>query len=332
MGSCLSWDSSNTANDSFSSLGNLTDHWGMNESFYDDMLDYDDLDLGASAPCRSCALLDASSLPFFIVASVLGILASAAVLLELFRPLSGWRVLAGRPLLAQLAVGCTLFCVVLPLMAPGLGFAFSTSLCQVAHLGWYSAAFAQALLIALLACLGPKLGAVQTPRLTLGLPLGLWLVAILLGLPIALSSKTPQGHCALNLATGPLYAFHVVTCFTIFLLLPLGLLGVKVVKKVLGRGPCPQVDVLWVWFLFWGPHGVVLGMETLVKFRVVLLSVCSIQQALDLLLHLAQALAILHCVATPMLLAFYCHRATRPAPLPIPEGPTSYLEPPAGKS
>ncbi|KAG8509831.1 Atypical chemokine receptor 1 [Galemys pyrenaicus] len=121
--------------------GNLTkaalgdELWNdMNDSYGE--IDYDDLGLESSAPCHSCNLLDESSLPFFLLASILGILASGAVLFALFRPLFHWQHCADRPVLAQLAVGSALFSIVLPILAPGLHGADSALLCHLAHLVW----------------------------------------------------------------------------------------------------------------------------------------------------------------------------------------------------
>ncbi|XP_004688132.2 PREDICTED: atypical chemokine receptor 1 [Condylura cristata] len=296
--------------------------------------DYNDSGLELSAPCHSCNLLDESSLPFFLLASILGILASGTVLFALFRPLFHWQHCADRPVLAQLAVGSALFSIVLPILAPGLRGADSDPLCHMALLIWYGSAFAQALLIGCRACLGPKLGAGRVPRLTVMLTVGLWGAAVLLGLPITLAGGNSEGLCTISRGWGPLQAVHTAACFAIFIVLPLGLLGAKGLKKALDRGPCPWVDVLWAWFIFWWPHGVLLGLDSLVRSRVLLLSTCTAQQALDLLLHLAEALAILHCVATPLLLALSCHQATSNVlpSLPVPVGQSSHPNTLGGKS
>lgn len=295
--------------------------------------DYSEID--AAAPCRSCQLLDESSLPFYILASVLGILASAAVLFALLRPLSHRQLCPGRQiLLTQIAVGTTLFSITVPILAPGLSGAHNTYLCHLAHLVWYGSAFAQALLVACHACLGPKLDAGQASRLILGLTVGLWGLAILLALPVTLASDTSSGFCFLSSSPGVLKFLHIASCFAVFVLLPLGLLGAKGLKRVLGRGPCPWVDILWLWFIFWWPCGVFWGLDFLLRSRFLVLSSCLTQQALDLLLHLAEVLAILHCVAMPLLLALFCHRATRRAvpSLALPARRSSPLDTLGGKS
>ncbi|XP_037360373.1 atypical chemokine receptor 1 [Talpa occidentalis] len=334
MGNCQPRvDSSAFVDRNFSQETLGDDIWeDMNISY--DKTDYDDLGLESSAPCHSCNLLDESSLPFFLLASILGILASGAVLFALLRPLFHWQHCADRPVLAQLAVGSALFSIVLPILAPGLGGADSGPLCHLAHLVWYGSAFAQALLIGCRACLGPTLGAGRVPGLTLMLTVGLWGAAILLALPISLVSGSSQGLCTLSRGWGTLQAIHLAACFAIFILLPLGLLGAKGLKKALNRGPCPWVDVLWAWFIFWWPHGVVLVLDSLVRSRAFLLSSCLAQQALDLLLHLAEAVAILHCVATPLLLALSCHQAASSVlpSLPLPVGQSSHQNTLGGKS
>ncbi|KAB1260388.1 Atypical chemokine receptor 1 [Camelus dromedarius] len=298
--------------------------------------DYNLSDLEAAAPCHSCTLLDHSSLPFFILASVLGILAGGAVLYALLRPLFHWQLYWDRAVLVQVAVGSVLFSIMVPIQAPGLSGAFITSLCHVAHLVSYSSAFAQALLIGCHACLGPKLDASQVPGLRLGLPVGLWGAAALLSLPVTLASDTSQGLCTLTFSGewGVLRHINAAACFALFSLLPLGLLGAKGLKKVLGRGPCPWVDILWAWFIFWWLQGLILGLDSLVRSKALVLSACLAQQALDVLLDLAKALTMLHCVATPLLLARLCYQATHSASptLPLSARQPSHLDALGGKS
>ncbi|XP_039695953.1 atypical chemokine receptor 1 [Pteropus medius] len=332
MGNCLyRVDSSSAAGNlsNFSFEDEFWDEWNKSDEYDDDYTGFE-----AAAPCHSCNLLDESSLPFYIFISVLGVLASGAVLFALLRPLFHWQLCPGRPILVQLAVGSTLFSIVVPILAPGLRGTHQTHLCHLARLVWYGSAFAQALLIGCHACLGPKLGAGQVPGLTLGVTVGLWVVAALLGLPVTLASEISSGLCTLTSRRVILQFMHTAACFAIFILLPLGLLGAKGLKKVLGRGPCPWVDILWIWFIFWWPHGVLRGLDSLVRSSFLILSSCLVQQTLDLLLDLAEALAILHCVATPLLLALFCHQATRTSlsSLPLPARQSSHLDNLGGKS
>ncbi|KAL2771478.1 atypical chemokine receptor 1 isoform b [Daubentonia madagascariensis] len=330
MGNCLHQVEPSLSSENSSQLEFEDYFWNYSDYGNDSFkgLDYNS-SLEAAAPCHSCNLLDNSSLPFFILASVLGILASGAMLFALLRPLFHWQLCPSRPILVQLAVGSALFSIVVPILGPGLSSAPSTTLCRLGYCVWYGSAFAQALLIACHACLGPKLGAGQVPGLTLGLTVGLWGVATLLALPITLASGTSHGLCTLISSRDLkiLQFIHTADCLVIFVLLPLGLLSTKGLIKALGRGPGPWVDILWAWFIFWWPHGVLLGLETLVRFRFLLLPTCLAQQVLDLLLNLAEALAILHCVAAPLLLALFCHQATRTSlpSLPLPASWSSHL-------
>lgn len=310
MGNCLySVDFSTAENSSASPFeGNFSIEW--NYSYGDG--DYNGLD--AAAPCYSCKLLDRSSLPFFVLTGVLGILLSAAVLFALLRPLFDWQLCPGRQVLIQLAAGSALFSVVVPILTPGLSGAHNTYLCHLAHLVWYGSAFAQALLIGCRACLGPRLGAGRVPGFTLRLTVGLWGVAFLLGLPLTLATDTSNGLCNLSLSQGAVRILHTAACFSVFVLLPLCLLGAKGLTKALGRGPYPWVDILWLWFAFWWLHGVLWGLDSLVRFRLLVLSSCPIQKTLDLLLQLGEALAMLHCVAAPLLLALSCRQAIRTFP------------------
>lgn len=315
-------------------------HFAFDDDFSEDWNasygpeDYSYSGMEAAAPCYSCGLLAASALPFYVLASVLGALASAAVFFALLRPRSRWRLLPGWPVLAQVAAGSALFSLAVPLLAPGLSTAHHAPLCHLARGVWHSAAFAQALLISGRACLGPRLGADRTPRLALGLAVGLWGVAVLLGLPVTLATDTSHGLCTLTFQPGSLQIVHTATCVVIFVLLPLGLLGAKGLTKGLGRGPCPWADVLWLWFVFWWPHGVLQGLDSLVRSKVFVWSSCAVQQAVDQLLDLAEALAILHCVATPLLLAVLWRQATRASSLslPLPGSPNAHLDALGGKS
>ncbi|XP_068822828.1 atypical chemokine receptor 1 [Capricornis sumatraensis] len=330
MGNCLY----RVADDNSTRLAFKEEDWReFSEDYYPD---YNETDVEAAAPCHSCPLLDYSSLPFFILVSVLGILASGTVLYALLRPLFRWQLYQDRPTLVQLAVGSALFSIVVPILARGLSGALITSLCHLAQLVAYGSAFAQALLIGYHACLGPQLGAGQVPGLRLGITVGLWGVAALLSLPVMLGSDTSQGLCIVTFSGKweMLRYIHTAACFVIFVLLPLGLLGTKGLKMVLGRAPCPWVDGLWVWFIFWWPQGMALGLDTLVRSRAIVLSTCPVQQALDMLLDVAEALAILHCVATPLLLAWVCYKATHTSPpsLPLPTTQTSHLDTLGGKS
>uniref|UniRef100_UPI001E1B242E atypical chemokine receptor 1 n=1 Tax=Jaculus jaculus TaxID=51337 RepID=UPI001E1B242E len=279
----------------------------------------DDYSMDLAAPCHSCHLLDESSLPFFILTSVLGVLASGAVLFALLRPLFHWQICPGWPILAQLAVGSALFSTAVPILAPGLSNAHNSALCGLGYWVWYSSAFAQALIIGCYSCMKPKLGAGQIPSLTLRLTVGLWGVAALLGLPITFATDTHNGLCTLasSRGLGALKSTHAAICFTIFTLLPVGILVAKGLIKALGMGPAPWVSILWVWYIFWLPHGVVLVFDTLVSSKVLLLPTCPAQQSLDITLHLAEALAMVHCVAAPMLLALLFHQTTHTS-LPSP--------------
>lgn len=55
----------------------------------------------------------------------------------------------------------------------------------------------------------------------------------------------------------------------------------------------------------------VLLFDALVRSKIVLLPSCPSQQILDVMLNLAEVLAVLHCVATPLVLALFCHQTTR---------------------
>ncbi|EGV93425.1 atypical chemokine receptor 1 [Cricetulus griseus] len=283
---------------------------------YEDNATYEVMDnfsIGAAAPCYSCNLLDSSSLPFFILTSVLGVLASGTVLFAILKPLSHWQICPSWPILAQLAVGSGLFSFAVPVLAPGLNTAHSTGLCFLGYWIWYTSAFAQALLIGCYACLTPRLGIGQIRSHTLGLTVGLWGAALLLGLPVTLASDVYNGLCTLasNKHLEALKFTHSAICFTIFTVLPLALLAAKGVKKALSKGPGPWVSVLWIWFIFWWPHGMVLLYDAFVRSKTVHLQSCQSQKILDVMLNLAEALAVLHCVATPLLLALFCYQTTR---------------------
>uniref|UniRef100_A0A8I6AQG3 Atypical chemokine receptor 1 n=1 Tax=Rattus norvegicus TaxID=10116 RepID=A0A8I6AQG3_RAT len=109
---------------------------------YEDNASYeltDDYNLTGAAPCYSCNLLDSSSLPFFILTSVLGLLASGGILFTILRPFFHWQICPSWPILAQLAVGSALFSISVTILAPGLYSAHSTALCNLGY--WESGNF-----------------------------------------------------------------------------------------------------------------------------------------------------------------------------------------------
>ncbi|KAK7806069.1 hypothetical protein U0070_004777 [Myodes glareolus] len=303
---------------------------------YDSTDSYDNYSIEAAAPCHSCNLLDNSSLPFFILTSFLGLLASGAVLFVILKPLSHWRICPSWPILAQLAIGSALFSTAVPVLAPGLNHSHSTVLCFLGYWVWYTSAFAQALLIGCYACLNPRLSIGQIHGLTLGLTVGLWGAAALLGLPVTMASDVYNGVCTLApvRALEALKFTHSAICFTIFTVLPLALLAAKGLKKALSKEPGPWVSVLWVWFIFWWPHGMVLIFDALVRSKIVLLETCLYQKILDVMLNLAEALAVLHCVATPLLVALFCYQTTRRSlpSLSLPTRQSSLVDALSGKS
>lgn len=295
-----------------------------------------DYSLTPAAPCYSCNLLDRSSLPFFMLTSVLGMLASGSILFAILRPFFHWQICPSWPILAELAVGSALFSIAVPILAPGLHSAHSTALCNLGYWVWYTSAFAQALLIGCYACLNPRLNIGQLRGFTLGLSVGLWGAAALLGLPVALASDAYNGFCTFPSSRDmeALKYMHYAICFTIFTVLPPTLLAAKGLKIALSKGPGPWVSVLWIWFIFWWPHGMVLIFDALVRSKIVLLYTCQSQKILDAMLNVTEALSMLHCVATPLLLALFCHQTTRRSlsSLSLPTRQASQMDALAGKS
>lgn len=309
----------------------------LDEDLYNASYEYtNDYSLMPAAPCYSCNLLDRSSLPFFMLTSVLGVLASGSILFAILRSFFHWQICPNWPILAQVAVGSALFSTAVPILAPGLYNAHSTALCNLGYWVWYTSAFAQALLIGCYACLNPKLNVGQVPGLTLGLSVGLWGAAALLGLPIALASDTYSGLCTFPSSrdTEALKYTHCAICFTIFTVSPLVLLAAKGLKIALSKGPGPWVSVLWIWFIFWWPHGMVLILDALVRSKTILLHTCQSQRILDAMLNVAEALSMLHCVTTPLLLALFCHQTTRRSlpSLSLPARQASQMDTLVGKS
>ncbi|XP_028640471.1 atypical chemokine receptor 1 [Grammomys surdaster] len=307
--------------------------------FYEDNASYEflsDYNLTEAAPCYSCNLLDSSSLPFFILTSVLGMLASGGILFTILRPFFHWQICPSWPILAQLAAGSALFSVAVPILTPGLYSAHSTALCSLGYWVWYTSAFAQALLIGCYACLNPRLNIGQFPGLTLAVSVGLWGAAALLGIPVALASDVYNGLCTFPFYsdTEALKYTHSAICFIIFTVLPLTLLAAKGLKTALSKGPGPWVSVLWIWFIFWWPHGVVLIFDALVRSKIMLLHTCQSQKILDAMLNVAEALSMLHCVATPLLLALFCHQTTSKflPSLSLPARQASQMDALVGKS
>lgn len=305
MGNCLYPAESGLPNPQNWTIEDLD---GELDSLWNDSYQYTDEDLVYAAPCRSCTLLDSSSLPFFALTSALGILGGGALLFILLKPLACWHLCLGRIILAQLAGGSTLFSIVLPILAPGLKPIPGTTLCSLGHGLWYASAFAQALLVCVHASLDPELH----QRWLLKLSLALWGVALLMALPVTLASDVISGLCTLSFSHDVWVwcMIHIVVCIAIFLILPLALVGGWVVQRLRGGQLRPRANVLWVWFLFWWLHAVVMGSDALVRSEVLVINECFTQQTLDVLLDSAKILGILHCLATPFLLALFCHSVT----------------------
>ncbi|XP_027695900.1 atypical chemokine receptor 1 [Vombatus ursinus] len=307
MGNCLHRADSGLRNSENWTINVLDDEW---DALWNETYNYTDADLDLAAPCRSCSLLDRSSLPFFALTSALGILGGGALLFVLLKPLACWQLCPGRTILAQVAGGSTLFSIVLPILAPGLNPSPHIALCCLGHGLWYASAFAQALLVCVHAYLGPEL----RQSWLLKLSLALWGVALLMALPVALASDVTSGLCTLLFShdVWVWYVVHIVVCIAIFLILPLGLVGGWIVRRVRGGGPRPRANVLWAWFLFWWLHAVAMGFDALVRSNALVINECFAQQTLDFLLDSAKILGILHCLATPFLLALFCHCVTWP--------------------
>ncbi|XP_043856716.1 atypical chemokine receptor 1 [Dromiciops gliroides] len=305
MGNCLHRAESRLQNiESWTIDGSEYDWNSWNETF-----NYTDDDVNSAAPCHSCVLLDSSSLPFFALFSALGMLGGGTLLFGLLKPLGCWHLCPGRTILAQMAGGSTLFSIVLPILAPGLNPTPGTTLCWLGHGLWYASAFAQALLLCVHACLGPKLH----QSWILKLSLALWGVALLMALPVTLASDVSSGLCTLSFSPKVWVwsVIHIVVCIAVFFILPLGLVGGWVVWWVRGGGPRPQATVLWIWFLFWWLHAVAMGFDALVRSDALVITECFAQQTLDFLLDSAKILGVLHCLATPLLLVLFCHHVTR---------------------
>ncbi|XP_001379721.2 atypical chemokine receptor 1 [Monodelphis domestica] len=304
MGNCLHRAESGPQNSENWTFSSSEDYdWSLNYTY-----NYTDDDLNMAAPCRSCVLLDDTSLPFFAITSALGILGGGILLFALLKPLACWNLCPDRTILAQLAGGSTLFSIVLPILAPGWNPALDTVVCCMAHGLWYASAFAQALLVCAYSCLGPELN----QSWLLKLSLAVWSVALLMALPVTLASDVVSGFCILPISNDEWVWpwIHIVACIVIFLILPLGLVQGWAIQRVKGRGSGPWANVLWVWFLFWWLHAIMIGLDALVRTENLSMHTCFAQQTLDFLLQSARILGILHCLATPLLLALFCHRAT----------------------
>ncbi|KAM9001434.1 atypical chemokine receptor 1 [Sarcophilus harrisii] len=307
MGNCLHRAGSKLQISENLTINGLEEEW---DALWNDTYNYTDADLDLAAPCRSCLLLDSSSLPFFALTSALGILAGGALLFVLLKPLVCQHLCPGRAILAQVAGGSTLFSIVLPILAPGLNPTPDIILCSVGHGLWYASAFAQALLLCVHIWLGPKL----PQRWLLKLSLTLWGLALLMALPVALASDVTTGVCTLSFSPDVWVwcVIHIVVCIAIFFILPLSLVGAWVVQRIRGGRSGPWAKVLWVWFLFWWLHAVVMGSDILVRSDALVIKTCFVQQTLDFLLDSAKILGILHCLVTPLLLALFCHYVTWP--------------------
>ncbi|NXP05507.1 ACKR1 protein, partial [Thinocorus orbignyianus] len=210
-----------------------------------------------------------------------------------------------RALVAQLAVGMGLFAALLPPVAVGIGqgWRLGAGLCSLTHLLWHWSLFAQGLLVGSSSC--STIWCRWDPR-SRRLAVALWVWALLLAMPVALTSGTvasPKPSCLRWRVDvlSPAYLLHLALCLCLFLLLPAVLLVAAVAMPRLRAGWQPGIGASWLFFGLWVPYGVGLAVDFLLRARLLQPS-CGTFEHFDFVLGLSEGLGVLHCCLGPLAL------------------------------
>ncbi|KAM6331033.1 atypical chemokine receptor 1 [Alca torda] len=273
-----------------------------------DVTSYDDgngtfLDYGA-VPCHNeyCPLFQRVAPTFLAVTCAAAALATGALLVALAKRPHAWGWPQSRALVAQLAAGMGLFAALLPPVAVGIGqgWRLGTGLCSLTHLLWHWSLFAQGLLVASGSC--STAWCRWDPR-SRRLAVAVWAGALLLATPVALTSGTvasPVTSCVRRSVAvlSPAYLLHLSFCLCLFLLLPAGLLVATLAVPRLRAGWQPGLGASWLFFGLWLPYGVGLGVDFLLRARL-LPPGCGTFERFDYALGLGEGLGVLHCCLGP---------------------------------
>ncbi|XP_063002246.1 atypical chemokine receptor 1 [Elgaria multicarinata webbii] len=293
MGNCINLDKNLTHTLDFTDLdwedlfGNFTENYGEGD------------DYTCTEPCQYtyCSVFSSSIPAFLAVAGTLGLLCNMALVITLAKyPLFWGKRHAGKTKIFLMATAAAVFGAVLPFLAVemGPGQIFGDNFCPVARALKYGCVFAQGLLVAGSAW---KMSW-RFPGLLL--PIVLWLVGFLCGIPAGISSST--GEFCIPSQEVELYPWslaHTIICLVVFVILPLAMILVKAVLK--WDGYSSPIDVTWLFYLFWVPYGVALILGEL-RQKDLVICMCHFQERLDYFLGLSEGLGILHCCLCPVLI------------------------------
>ncbi|NXX74195.1 ACKR1 protein, partial [Urocolius indicus] len=271
----------------------------MGNLSYDDsnitILEYD------AVPCHNqyCDLFQHVAPTFLALTCAAATLGSGALLVALARLPHAWGWPQSRALVAQLAVGMSLFAALLPLVAMGIGqgWRLGTGLCRLTHLLWHWSLFAQGLLVASGSC--STIWCRWDPR-SRRVAVAVWAAALLLATPAALASGTVEMSCIRRSADilSPAYLLHLALCLCLFLLLPAVLLVAVLALPQLRAGSKPGIGVSWLFFVLWVPYSVGLAVDFLLHTQL-LQPTCSTFEHFDFMLGLSEGLGLLHCCLGP---------------------------------
>ncbi|XP_060614516.2 atypical chemokine receptor 1 [Anolis sagrei] len=297
MGNCIHANKSRVTTLDFEEFEDLLANFTSNYT-YDEYPSYDGI---LPEPCQFTYCLNflSSILALLVVISLLGLVSSLALGLSLAKSPIMWKERHPRKYQLFLMSGATgLFAATLPFFAVGIkhGWVFGPHFCQVARALKFGCLFAQGLMVAGSACHMPS-AIPHSIFLTV-----LWLLGFLCATP-AIVISSPGDDCFSSLEPDlQLWSLaHILVSLATFVILPLAMLVTKVALKWHGESKCIQLDLGWLFYIFWSPYGVVLLLDKLRQDGLIT-STCRFQEHLDYFLGLSEGFGILHCFLLPLLI------------------------------
>uniref|UniRef100_A0A6J0UMB6 Atypical chemokine receptor 1 n=1 Tax=Pogona vitticeps TaxID=103695 RepID=A0A6J0UMB6_9SAUR len=278
---------------------------------YDDDYPYDN---SLVQPCHStyCMQFGVSIPPFLAVASILGLICNLILDVALVRCPRLWdQPHPSRTKLVLISAAGTLFASTLPFfaVASSRGWIFGDPFCQVAQGLKYGCLFAQSLMMASTLCHVQRGFANK-------IVLVLFLMGFVCAIPAAMSSSSTENICvpSQNLKLLSWSLGHTSVSLALFDIFPVMAILARVAQKWRGKNQWPQMDITWLFPLFWAPYGVAQLLHILLQEKV-LVATCPFQKHLDYFLGISEGLGTVHCFLCPLLiLGFsFCPRKSVPA-------------------
>uniref|UniRef100_A0A803SQX1 Atypical chemokine receptor 1 n=1 Tax=Anolis carolinensis TaxID=28377 RepID=A0A803SQX1_ANOCA len=267
-----------------------------NNYTYDGYPSYDD---NLPEPCQFtfCLRFLSSILALLMVISILGSMSSLALGISLAkRPILWKQRHPGKYGFFLTSAATGLFAATLPFFAVGLkhGWVFGPHFCQLARALRYGCIFAQGLMVA-----------GSTWRMLPDVPRSLFLTGLFfLGFVCATPAiviSSPGDDCFSSLEPNlqPWSLAHILVSLAIFVILPLAMLVAKAALKWHGKNERLQLNLSWVFYIFWSPYGVALLLDKLLEDGL-LTSTCHFREHLDYFLGISEGFGILHCFLLPL--------------------------------